>query len=57
MSIRHGFARIPISVVMMSALLLLVRPTPSLGQLETNPRNNCKTIVDADVQATATRQA
>lgn len=55
MSLRRGLPRIAISAAVVSALILLVRPTPSLGQLETNPRNNCEAIVDADVQATATR--
>ena len=55
MSIRHRGSRATISVVMVSALLLLVQPIPSFGQLDTNPRNNCEAIVDADVQATATR--
>ena len=52
MSIRHGFPKIAISAAMVSALLLLVHPAPSLG-VDTDPRNNCRPVVDADIQATA----
>src|SRR5260370_662026 len=54
MSIRHRGSRATISVVMVSAPLLLVQPVPSVGQLDTNPRNNCEASVHADARPTAT---
>lgn len=53
MSIRYGSPRTAISIAVVAVLLLLVSPVPSPGQLDTDPRNNCRPVVDADIQATA----
>ena len=50
---RHGITGIGMSVVLVSALLLLGHPAPSLGQPGTNPRNDCRAIEDAAILATA----
>ena len=50
MSKRHRLPGIAMSVVMMSTLLLLVNPVRAV---DTDPRNACREIDDADIQATA----